>query len=98
MNAVRLTAEDLEQIKKDAIAKYPGVWLHHYGHMIEEEVLRRNGFSFVRTEARLPGTPHPVPPKVMFTPPLCETMSAFELRAKQREWDRFSASRKAVLQ
>lgn len=42
----RLSHEDLETLKKGVIAQYPGVWLHHYGRAIEEEVLRRIGVPF----------------------------------------------------
>lgn len=44
--ADRLSPEDLETLKKDVIARHPGIWLHHYGRAIEEEVLRRHGVPF----------------------------------------------------
>lgn len=52
----RLTPEDFDQLKTQAIAQFPGVWLHHYGHMVEEEVLRRNCVPFAPTNALIPGS------------------------------------------
>lgn len=39
----RLSKDDLEQLKRQAIERHNGEWLHHWGYMIEAEVLKRLG-------------------------------------------------------
>jgi hypothetical protein len=49
--ADRLSHADLETLKVNTIAAHPGLWLHHYGRAIEEEVLRRHRIAFTPVTA-----------------------------------------------
>ena len=51
LQADRLSQADLETLKINVISAYPGVWLHHYGRAIEEEVLRRHRIAFTPVTA-----------------------------------------------
>jgi len=39
----RLSPSDFDELKKKAIELHAGEWLHHWGRLVEDEVLRRNG-------------------------------------------------------
>ena len=41
----RLSPTDFDQLKAQAIEKHAGEWLHHWGRLVEEEALRRNGIE-----------------------------------------------------
>jgi len=49
--ALRLSTGDIDQLKRDAIDQWPGVWLHHFGVMLEEAVLARHAIPFRSTQA-----------------------------------------------
>lgn len=41
----RLSPADFDQLKAQAIEQHAGAWLHHWGQLVEAEVLSRNGIK-----------------------------------------------------